>query len=474
MDNQSARSDVKLDRPIGLIGGITLVVGGIIGMGIYALIAPIAANAGGALWLAFTIAIIISIVGVIPLIQIASAIPRAGAGYLFISRLLSPLWGTIASYWAILGGACSTCMVCIGLSGYIQAYWDWGIGMQLEITLLSLIIPAIFFILFLFRLRLANWLQIVLAGQLLLALLLYAIPGSVQPGHPLQFSLSLPQGMTGLIMATILCYSTCMGFQIIAEMGEEIKNPRQNIPLALVIGGAIVLLLYILIGTVFVSNVPYNFDAIISMKSPLIDTAKGFFPAGVISDVCVAFIVVGALSAALTSLNAAAIALPREFLAQSRDELLPKGIGQISRRTLTPIRAVGIYFLLVIVLSLLQFIGIDIDFYGVMAAVGILLMTVVMAIAAVELPEKHPENYRKAYFRIPKAWLIVIAVVSAITNIAFIALALLDYKNMIFVVGIFIGITLLAILYYYVRTNWLKKQGIDWGNRTKQITGFEE
>jgi len=462
--------EVKLGRSMGLTGGIALVVGGIIGMGIYALIAGIGARSGSALWLAFTLGIIISVIGVIPLIQIASTIPRAGAGYLFTSRLTNPFWGSLASYWAVVGGACSICFVSIGLSGYVAAYLPpWGIDKQLEIGILSLIIPAIFFLLYLFRLRLANWLQIIMVVQLILALGLYAIAGSFQPQHPLQFSVNLPQGTGGLIMAMILCYSTCMGFQVIAEMGEEIKSPRKNIPLSLVIGGLIVLGIYILVGTVFISSVPYNFDAIKAMKAPLMDTAAQFLSPGL-----VAFVSLGALTAALTSLNAGAIALPRELLAQARDELIPAGIGKVSRRTLTPIRAVGIFFLLVLVLLLLQFVGFDIDFYAVMAAVGILLMTVVVAIAAVRLPNKYPEQYKVAYFKISKPWLIVIAVVAVVTSLAFVALALLDYKNTGMVVGIFGGLTLLIIIYYFVRVSWLKKKGVNWKERTSKITGFGE
>ena len=97
--------EVKLGRALGLGGGIALVVGSIIGMGIFALLAPIAANSGNALWLAFIIAMIISAVGVIPIIQAASAIPRAGIGYLLTSRLTTPLWGSIMSLWAVVGGA---------------------------------------------------------------------------------------------------------------------------------------------------------------------------------------------------------------------------------------------------------------------------------------------------------------------------------------------------------------------------------
>jgi amino acid transporter len=120
-------ADVKLDRPIGLFGGIALVIGGVIGMGIYALIAAVGAQAGSTLWMAFLIAMIVSAIGVAPLIQIASALPRAGGGYLYTSRLLNPLMGTIVSNLAVLGGASSTAMVALGLAGYVVPYLPFAV-----------------------------------------------------------------------------------------------------------------------------------------------------------------------------------------------------------------------------------------------------------------------------------------------------------------------------------------------------------
>ena len=440
-----------------LLGGIALVVGAIIGMGIYALIAGIGANAGSATWLAFIIAMVISMIGIIPAIQIASAIPRAGVGYLYASRLLNPLVGTIASSWAILGGACTTVFVSIGLAGYIVPYLPWDI----PVRVLAVILPALFFIVYLFRLRLASWVQIVLVAQLVVALLVYGIVGAFQ--KPLQFSLSSPQGAGGLIMATVLCYSAWIGFQVIAETGEEIRRPRRNIPLALAIGGAIVLVMYIVVSTVFISSVPYDFEAIKGMTAPLMETGKNFLPA-----FWVVFLSIGALSAGLTSFNAAAIALPRELFAQARDGIAPLFVGKVNERTRTPLNAVGVYFLFVILLLLL---GMDIDFYAVVAAVGILMMTVVLSIAAVKLPTKFPDRYRNAYFKLSKPWLVTVAVLSVLSCALFVLLVLSEVP----VVGLaYIGWTALIILYYILRVRWLKKKGFDWERRLGRIPGFDE
>lgn len=461
--------EVKLGRAFGLGGGIALVVGSIIGMGIYALLAPIAANAGQAMWLAFTMAIIISAIGVIPIIQGASAIPRAGLAYLATSRLSNPYWGSLTSLWAIVGGACSTCFVCIGFAGNVAAYWSWGIDKALEIKILSLLIPILFLGLYLFKLQLANWLQIIMVILKVLALLLFIAAGLFMVTHPIQLSFFPPKGLSGMVLAVILCYSACMGFQVIAEMGEEMKNPKRNIPLAMVIGGLIVLVIYVFVGAVFSGSMPYDYEALMKMKAPLLVSARTFLPEGL-----VAFLGFGAFFAALTALNAGAIALPREILSQARDDLLPSGIGKVNPRTLTPLRAVGLYFLIVFILLCLQFINIDLDFYGVMAAVGILLMTVIGAFAVINLPTRYPAEYHRAYIRIPRAWLIVLAVITAATSLPFVVLVMLDYRNTALIIGLLIGLTLLFTLYYFLRVNWLKKRGVNWKERTREITGHEE
>lgn len=453
-NNGSNPRETPLGRHIGLAGGIALVIGGVIGMGIYALIAAVGAQAGSGLWVAFLLAIIISGVGVTPLIQIVSALPRAGGGYLFTSRLLHPLVGVLTSFWAIFGGTCLTAMVALGLAGYITPYLPG----NLPVRLVAIVLPALFYTLYLFNLRLANSLQILLVAQLVVALLGYSVAGAVK--YDLSFSMDMPQGMGGFIMASILCYSVCIGFQAIAEMGEEMQNPRRNIPLSLIVGGSVVLVIYIVVGTVFISSLPYDFDGINSMTAPLMQSGERFLPG-----YWVLFLSMGALSAGLTSFNAGAIALPRELFAQARDGILPSFLGRVNPRTRTPLNAVTVYFTLTIMLVMM---GRSIDFYGVMTAVGILLMTAVIGVAAVRLPKKFPQQYASAYFQISKGWLIALAIVSVISSLGFVFIVCMQ----LLVVGlIYVILSLLVVAYYVMRVRWLKKSGVDWEERVRVIPG---
>ena len=136
--------------------------------------------------------------------------PRAGGGYLYVSRLINPATGTVTSYLAILGGSSSTAMVAYGLSSYIAPYLPWSV----PVHVLAVIVPLLFLVLLFFGLKLATWVQVIMTAQLIVALVWYGGAGAISTS--IDFASNMPQGVGGLVMATILSYSVCMGFQVIA------------------------------------------------------------------------------------------------------------------------------------------------------------------------------------------------------------------------------------------------------------------
>lgn len=453
-ERTTGTNEAQLERTIGLSGGVALVVGGVVGAGIFVLIASIGAQAGSAIWLAFTVAILVSLIGVIPVIQLAGALPRAGAGYLFASRLFSPFLGTMTSFWIILGGGASTCVVALTLAMYAGQF----LPTALPNRLVAIVLVLAFYAVYQFGLRLVMWLQILMAVQFVSALGIYAVVGAVHVD--LDVSVLPPQGIAVFLMAVLLCYSTCLGFQVVAEMGEEIRNARRNIPLALVIGGGIVAGLFILIGTVFVSSIPYDPAVYSQLKAPLRDSAARFLP-----PVLVSYLGIGATTAGLTSLNAAAIALPREIFAQARDGILPGALGRVHPRTHTPQNAVTAYFVFVVVFLAA---GFDTDFYGFAAAIGILVMSSVLCVASFRLPKRFPERVDRAYIRFPRWLLIGCTVMTVIVSLGFSAVVARERPT---VLGLYAGWTVLVIVYYKLRSRRFTPR--DW-ERIQAIPGADE
>lgn len=460
-------TDEKLARPITLLGGISIIVGAVIGIGIFVLVAPIAVQTGSGIWLAVTLAIMVSLIGVVPLIQIASALPRAGGGYIYGSRLLSPVLGVLASFWAVLGGAASTSVVAWGMAGYTAPILPGEVPLRLVATAW----PLGFYLLYLFGLKLAMWIQIVMAGHLIVGLLLYVGYGVAQV--PLDFAIELPHGISGFLVGCILCYSVCMGFQVVAELGEEMQHAQRNIPLSLLIGGAVVWLVYAATTLLFVQTVPLDEASLTAMTRPLVDSASQFMPS-----VLITFMWLGGVSAGLTSFNAGAIALPREIFAMARDRVLPGALAHLGANTHAPLRAVSVYFVLVFFLT---FFGQEIaaflrvasvlDLYGVMAGTGILMLTIILSVAALRLPRVMPDRYASAYFRLPKPWLYGAVTLSIVSAGGFILVVVREVPS---VIAVYAGYSILILLYYLLRVRWLRSQGVNWEALQRRIPGFDE
>ena len=106
--------------------------------GIYALIAKATAQVGTTIWLPFLLAMIVMMFGIVPSIQIAATFPRAGAAYVYTSRLLHPLLGTVVSWLCAVSVACSSVYVSIGMAGYIAPYLPF----EISIRALAMIFPS--------------------------------------------------------------------------------------------------------------------------------------------------------------------------------------------------------------------------------------------------------------------------------------------------------------------------------------------
>lgn len=457
--------DMKLNSKIGLLGGIGLVMGGVIGMGVYLMIPSIAGKAGAATWLAILIAMTVSIIGVIPLIQLSSAIPVAGGGYNWCSRLLHPLVGTLVSNFALFGGSSSVCVVSVGLADYLQFFLPFDISVHI----LAMLLIGAFFFLYMFGLRLQAGLQIILSIQMVLALVLYIFGMWFSQDVDPKLSFDLPNGFT---MGILLAFNVCFGFQIITEMGEEMNAPHKNIPLALLFGALFVFLIYVGLSVVYVGTIGDDTTVLDAYfhenNSPLVASAEGVLPSWII-----AFLGLGALSAGLTSFNAGAIALPRELFAQARDKTLPGLFGKINPKTKTPINAIIAFFVLVLLILTFGYIsdkigwieqyfgGNTIDFYGIMTVCGIMLLTVFASFSSLFLNKKYSEEYTKAYFKMPLWLLYFFAIISILSSMGFVAF--LFYEAWIIMV-VYSILTIGILLYYFWRKKYLAAKGIEIGN----------
>ena len=355
-------------------------------------------------------------------------------------------------------------LVSIGLSDSFQNF----LPQQLSLHAKGILLVVLFLVFYQAGLRILTWLQVVMSLQLLTALFMYALPVFVMSGANVWAGTHIT---SGFFMAIILASNICLGFQIIIELGEEIKQPEKNIPLALLIGGAVILLIYLAIIFAYTSAIgPAN----AGQKIKLLDTARPY-----LGNLVIAFLQLGMISAGLTSYNGAAIALPREIFSMSRDFTLPKWLSKVNAQG-NPTNAVtGFFGLVIAILSvgqLLDSAGIMksffaddvIEFYGFMTILGIMMLTLMLNAAAYRMADKYPQSYSRAYIRFSKAWLRFFIIVSSVFAIVLIAIICTKWL----VPFLFLVFTLFVVVYYVLRKRYLQQKGIRIG-RYYQPEGWQ-
>jgi APA family basic amino acid/polyamine antiporter len=132
------------------------------------------------------------------------------------------------------------------------------------------------------------------------------------------------------------------GYNALAYIGEEVKNPSRNIPLGLVGGMAVVIGVYLLVNVVVIAGVPMTDLGQSSNALTLVATIA-------MGGIGGAIVAIGAMISIFGSLNGAIMAFPRLPFAMGRDKNLFGIFGDIHREYQTPYAAIIFHALLAMV-----------------------------------------------------------------------------------------------------------------------------
>jgi APA family basic amino acid/polyamine antiporter len=147
--------------------------------------------------------------------------------------------------------------------------------------------------------------------------------------HPQNFSPFSPNGSFGILQGAGFIFFAYLGFGRIATLGEEVKNPKRNLPLAVLIALVVSVIIYVLTG--LTATGLQNYQILAESGSPIAEAAKvmGNFT-------IVAAVSLGALIATASVLLTNLIGSSRVAFAMARNGQLPKSIAKVSSRFGTP------------------------------------------------------------------------------------------------------------------------------------------
>lgn len=356
------------ERHIGLGSATGIGVGAIVGGGILALAGVAFATTGPAALLAFALNGVIALLTALSLGEMASKFPESGGTYAFSRKVLS-IEAAFAVGWIVWFASIVAAMLyavgfgyfsvlllheCIDTLGHAVPVWVTDQRLVPWIAILAVTILAVGLVLK--SGGGGSWANVgkVLVFGILILGGLWSV--AWQPLSTTQASLRpfFSSGVLGLFEAMGFSFIALQGFDLIAAVGGEIRNPTRNIPRAMVFSLVIALLIYLpLLFVITTVGIPVGqgvADAAAENPEEIVAIAARNY----LGPLGYGFVLVAAVLSMFTALQANLFAASRIALAMSRDHTLPSMMSRLSPRRHTPVHAIavtaGLIAILVIVL----------------------------------------------------------------------------------------------------------------------------
>ncbi len=336
-----------LARSLGLAPATALVVGTMIGTGIYLKPAETAQQAGGPAWAlsAWAAGGLLSLLGALVYLELAAAMPEAGADYAYFKRGLHPALGFLYGWkGSVVQGPASASAFAAGIARFATYYLP-GLDAAVFVSgplrlnrgqLLAAALVLAFGALNLLPVRKVGWMQVglstlkagALAAVVVLAMVLGPAARTPVPAQaPAAFHAT---GFLAAVTGTLWAYS---GWHTLLRVGSEVADPSRTLPRALLGGFGLTVGLFLLVNLACLAVLGQG--AVARSPHPVADllerlvgrSASGWLTAAMILS-------------ALGSLNASLLGTSRVPYAMARDGLLPGFLGRVRPGSRVPAGAV--------------------------------------------------------------------------------------------------------------------------------------
>lgn len=331
----------QLLRKLGVRDAAAIVVGSVIGTGVFLKAAPMAQNAGSPMLVlaAWVLAGAMSLAGALTYAEITCLFPDAGGEYVFLREAYGPLFGFLygwTRFWIVTPG--SIAAYAMGAASFLSgAVWLTSaqqtmiaIGLILIFTLVNCLAVSLGGLVQ----SLMTALKVLLIGGLIFGLLLST------PHHQTK-EIYEAQSWSHFGLAVLAALWAFDGWNNLPMVAGEIKNPSRSIPLALIGGMGLVLLIYLAANFSYFHVLPFSevadsFSTLHPESLPVATKAvQTWIGPRAIQILSLAFVL-----SAVGAMNGSILTGARVPFAMAIDRLFFKSLAQINARTHVPIRAV--------------------------------------------------------------------------------------------------------------------------------------
>ena len=369
----------QLQRVVGVPGAVLMGLGSILGTGIFVSIGIAAGIAGPWALPAVGLAAVVALVNGLSSAQLAAAHPVSGGSYEYGYRYLNRGFGLVAGWTFLIAKSASAATAALGFAGYALSAAGRGgeaarAGLALAaVTLLTVVVAD--------GMRRSNRTNVVIVTVTLVALAAFVLAGlpHVRDGAVHLEPLWRGEGADGLLHASALMFVAFTGYGRIATLGEEIREPRRNIPRAIIISLLLTMLIYAAVAVVAIGTVgPQTLAAATERTAAPLEHIARWFDQSWVGRV----VAVGAITAMLGVLLNLLLGLSRVVLAMGRRHDLPGALAIIDEQRSSPVRAVAVTGAVIAALVLIR----DVRTTWTVSAFAVLLYYAITNLAALRLP----------------------------------------------------------------------------------------
>jgi APA family basic amino acid/polyamine antiporter len=319
----------ELTRSLGFWGATGIGIGAIIGTGIFVLIGVASGIAGPAVILSFIIAGFVALLSGLSAAELSSFIHEAGGSYIYTTKAFGEFPGFVVGWMKSFDYIVGASAVSVGFAAYLTYF----IGIPTTtgtLVIVATLWPLILMLLNLKGIQEASWTNNLLVALKILALLIFITVGAsalIAGGNYSNYRPFFPQGFSGVMSGAAIIFFAFIGFNTIAVMAEEVKDPGKNVPRAILFAFAVCTLIYIGVSIVAVGVV--NWQLLGTSSAPLEFALK------TVTDniFILQFVAVSALFATTSVIMASIMGGSRALFAMARQGVLPNVLSTISRQS---------------------------------------------------------------------------------------------------------------------------------------------
>lgn len=432
----ATESPSSLRRVLSLVDLTAMGVAAIIGAGIFSTIGEAAAMAGPSVVVVFVIAAFVAGLSALSYAEMASSVPLAGSAYTYAYVVFGEVVAWLVGWMLVLEYAIGNIAVALSWSGYFQALLhSWGLGLppylvtdpvtlwqqaQAYLTTkdpalasayqawqaapriasipLVLNLPALLIVAAVTALAYVGIQESRAANNFMVALKIGAVLLVIGIGaffvDPTRWQAFMPHGFSGMMRGVGAVFFAYIGFDALSTTAEEARNPRRDLPLAMILSLVLCTLLYVALALVLTGLAPYQELAVtdplayVFTRLPLSESLRKLL---------IGVIAVSAVVAMTSVLLVFQLGQPRIWYTMSRDGLLPPALAKVHPRFRTPHLATLLTGIVVALPLFFSSLHVVVD----LTSMGTLMAFAIVSLGVAYLHHAPPPGYNPR-FRVPK------------------------------------------------------------------------